>query len=229
MQLYFAPLACSLATRIALYEAGFDAGFVEVDLKHKRTLAGGDDFFAVNPMGQVPVLRTDSGDLVTENSAVLQYVADQAPHAGLAPAAGTMDRVRLQQWLSFIGTELHKGVFAALFDRRSDAAAKSYARSKVDVRLTYLDKHLEGRAFLMDRFTVADAYLTTVLLWTLATGVALDAFPNLLAYRRRMLDRPSVQKAISIERPLYQAEQQRDAAPASAGAAAASTPASASS
>jgi glutathione S-transferase len=210
MQLYFAPLACSMATRIALYEANVEASFVEVDLKHKRTLEG-DDFFAINPIGQVPVLRTDDGVLVSENGAVLQYVADAHRDANLAPAAGTMDRVRLQQWLSFIGTELHKGVFNPLLDPEGDDTTRSYARRKVAMRLSYLDKHLTGRAFLMDHFTVADAYLSTVLIWTVVTGIKLDDYPALQAYHRRMLERPSVKKAIGIERPLYLAEQARAA------------------
>ena len=212
MQLYFAPLACSLATRISLFEAGAAADFIEVELKHKRTLDGAD-FFAINPMGQVPVLRTDAGDLVSENGVVLQYVADQHAASGLAPAAGTLARVRLQQWLSFIGTELHKGVFAALLDPTSDDGAKAYARTKVGQRLAHLDGHLTGRDFLLDDgFTVADAYLTTVLIWGAVTGIQLGDYPALQAYHRRMLERPSVKQAIAIERPLYLAEQARDRA-----------------
>ncbi len=211
MELYFAPLACSLATRISLAEAGAAADFIEVDLRKKRTLQGAD-FLTINPLGQVPVLRTAAGELVTENGAVLQYVADQHAASGLAPVAGTMDRVWLQQWLSFIGTELHKGIFAPLIDPTSSDGARAHARTKVASRLAHLEAHLAGREFLLERFTVADAYLTTTLLWTRVTGIDLAAYPALLAYHRRMLERPSVQQAIAIERPLYAAEQARRSA-----------------
>ena len=123
MELYFAPLACSMATRIALYEAGAPAGFIQVDTRTKR-LADGSRLPAINAMGQVPVLRTDDGELLTENPAVLQYVADQHPESGLAPSSG-MPRYRLQQWLNFITSELHKVVFIPLLDPRSGDGAKA--------------------------------------------------------------------------------------------------------
>src|SRR5579871_2134737 len=145
MELYFSPLACSMATRIALYEAGAAATFHQVDNKAKR-IADGSDFLAVNPLGQVPVLRIDSGELLTENPVVLQYVADQYPDAGLAPQDG-MPRYRLQQWLGFITSELHKLVFSPLLDRQSGDGAKGYATSKAAQRFAYLNTHLQGRAF----------------------------------------------------------------------------------
>jgi len=128
MDLYFSPLACSMATRIALYEAGGKAGFIQVDLKSKR-LGDGSDFLAVNDMGQVPVLRTDAGELLTENPVVLQYVADRFPGSGLAPREG-IERYRLQQWLNFTTSELHKVLFGPLLDNKSSEDAKSYARQK---------------------------------------------------------------------------------------------------
>src|SRR5207253_3127146 len=141
MELYFAPLACSLATRIALYEAGAEAAFIQVDTKTKR-VADGSDFRAVNAMGQVPVLRTDDGELLTENPAVLQYVADRYPQSGLAPQGG-FERYGLQQWLNFITSELHKVVFIPLLDPKAPEGAKSFAREKAGPRLAYLNDYLE--------------------------------------------------------------------------------------
>jgi glutathione S-transferase len=209
VQLYFAPLACSLATRIALTEAGAAADFTSVDLKAKRT-AEGADFLAINQLGQVPVLRTDGGDLLTENTAILQYVADVFPDAGLAPTGG-LERARLQQWLGFIGTELHKGVFGTLLDPKAPDSAKAHVRDKIALRFGHLDAHLSGREFLLEQFSVADAYLVTVLNWTVAVGPSLEAWPAVQAYHQRLLARPSVAAAIAVERPLYAEEQARRA------------------
>src|SRR5271168_2552228 len=210
MDLYFSPLACSMATRIALYEAGADARFLQVDLKAKRT-ADGSDFLAVNPMGQVPVLRTNAGELLRENPVVLQYTADQYPAAGLAPDAG-MPRYRLQQWLGFIGTELHKQVFVPLLDTKSPDGAKLLARDKAGLRLAYLAAHLDGRGYLLDRFTVADAYLVTVLNWAKFVAVDLSVWPVVQAYFDRLLARPSVARALAEELALHQQEQERRSA-----------------
>ena len=163
MKLYFAPLACSLATRIALYEADAAAEFALVDTRAKR-VADGSDFRAVTPMGQVPALLTDDGGVLTENTAVLQYVADRFPAAQLAPVAGE-PRARLQQWLGFIGTELHKAIFIPLLDPRANDAVKAYARDKIELRMNTLQQHLADNEFLLPRFSVADAYLVTVLNW----------------------------------------------------------------
>ncbi len=199
-----------MATRIALYEAGADARFLQVDLKAKRT-ADGSDFLAVNPMGQVPVLRTNAGELLRENPVVLQYTADQYPAAGLAPDAG-MPRYRLQQWLSFIGTELHKQVFVPLLDTKSPDGAKLLARDKAELRLAYLAAHLDGRGYLLDRFTVADAYLVTVLNWAKFVAVDLSVRPVVQAYVDRLLARPSVARALAEELALHQQEQERRSA-----------------
>jgi glutathione S-transferase len=207
MELYFSPLACSMATRIALYEAGANATFVEVDSKTKRT-SGGEDFLTINPLGLVPTLRTDEGELVTENAAILQYVADRFPGAELAPASG-MERTRLHQWLCFIGTELHKGIYNALLDRKAPEVVKSYALEKSAARLELLAAHLADRAFLLDRFSIADAYLVTVLTWSVVTPIDLAKYPSLAAYVARLRERPSVAKALSVEFPLYTKEQER--------------------
>jgi glutathione S-transferase len=212
MELYFSPLACSLATRMALYEAGAEAKFTAVDLKAKRT-ADGADFLAVNPMGQVPVLRTETDELLTENPVVLQYVADNCVGSGLAPSH-VPERRRLQLWLNFITSELHKLVFTPLLSHNSNDGARAFAREQIGPRFGRLDAHLDGRDYLLDRFTVADAYLVTVLNWTKPTGIDLTHWPALHAYFRRMHTRPSVAKAFAEEAALYQEEQARAVAAA---------------
>jgi glutathione S-transferase len=204
MDLYFSPLACSLASRIALYEAGADARFIEVDPKSKRT-PDGADYREIYPVGLVPLLRLDDGSLLRENAAILQYIAARYPQAELVPADAA-ERARVQQWLSFIGTELHKGLFIPLFDQKAPEGTRPHVLKKQESRLKYLNDHLSGRDFLLDRFTVADAYLYTVLNWTTATGVDLTPFPAIQQYHRRLQKRPSVAKAFQEELALYKAE-----------------------
>lgn len=210
MDLYFAPFACSMATRIAFYEAGTEARYIEVDTRTGRTLAG-DDFLSVNPLGQVPVLRTDEGRLLTENAAILQHVAERLPAAGLMPEDGP-GRDRLREWLSFVSTELHKSVFTPLLSSRAPEGAKAFARELAGARFDRLSRHLDGRAFLLDRFSVADAYLAVVLNWTRAAGLDPAAWPAVRAWHKAMLGRPSVARAVREERALYEAEQARHAA-----------------
>ncbi len=200
MELYFAPLSCSLATRIALYEAGLDADFHQVVLSTKRT-SDGRDYLAVNPKGQVPALVTDDG-ILTEGPAVLQYVADLAPHARLAAPAGTFQRHQLQQWLNYIATEIHKGIFYLLFNPAVPAEAKGFARSLVDVRYRYLSAHLDNRSFLLDDFSIADAYLVTTLGWAAPAGIDLAAWPVLTRYAAALRARPAVARALQEELPL---------------------------
>jgi len=207
MDLYFSPLACSMASRIAFYEADAPARFIEVDPKTKRTLDG-EDFTTVNPLGLVPAIRTENGEVLTENAAVLQYIADRLPAAGLAPRDG-MARSRLHQWLCFIGTELHKGLFVPLFDPKLPEEMKAQILEKGDVRLAYLDNHLAGREFLLDRFSIADAYLFAVLNWKIATPVDLEKWPKVQAYYTRLAQRPSIARALSEEHALYAAQQAR--------------------
>ncbi|WP_404362750.1 glutathione binding-like protein [Corallococcus coralloides] len=207
MQLYFSPLSCSAATRICLYEAGAEATFIEVDNTTKRTLDG-SNYLEVNPLGLVPALRTDDGDVLTENAAILQYLAGALPQADLAPA-DSRGRVRLQQWLSFIGTELHKATFSPLLDASAAEGARSYALERGARRLAYLEQHLTGREFLLERFSVADAYLVTVLGWCVATPIDLKKWPALSAYFARLQERPSVAKAFLEERARYAAQQKR--------------------
>jgi glutathione S-transferase len=199
-----------MATRIALYESGAVARFHQVDNRQKR-LADGSDFLAINDMGQVPVLRTDDGELLTENPVVLQFVADQYPESGLAPGDG-MPRYRLQQWLNFITSELHKLVFNPLLDPRSNDGAKVFARGKATQRFAYLNAHLAGREYLLDLFTVADAYLVVVLNWAVFTCIDLAQWPAVQAYFGRLRERPSVARAFTEEFALFKELQARRAA-----------------
>ncbi len=212
MDLYFSPLACSMATRIALYEAGAEARFLQVDGRAKR-VADGSDFLRVNPLGLVPALRTDGGEVLTENAAILQYVGGRFPNAKLVPD-GAMARARLQQWLCFIGTELHKALFIPLLDSKAPQAAKDYALEKGRSRLEYLNDYLWGREYLLDEFSVADAYLYVVLNWSMATPpLNLADWPAVKAYHDRLRQRPSIAKAFGEELALYKEEQaRRDAA-----------------
>ena len=206
MDLYFSPLACSMATRISLYEAGADANFLEVDPKTKQVLQDKSDFRNVNPLGLVPTMRTDDGVILTENAAILQYVAERFPDANVGAKAG-VERSRLQQWLCFIGTELHKGLFVVQLDPKAPQEAKAYGLQRNLSRLDYVNKHLEGREFLLDHFSVADAYLFTVLNWTQAIpAIELAKWPAIKAYFDRIRQRPSAVKAATEEFTLYKAE-----------------------
>jgi glutathione S-transferase len=205
MELYFSPMACSLASRISLYEAGAnDARFIEVDPKTKRTLSD-EDYLQIYPLGLVPLVRLDDGSLLSENAAILQYIAARYPQAELAPR-DDIERARLQQWLCFIGTELHKGLFIPLFDQKAPDGTRVHTLKKYESRLNYLDNHLTGREFLLDRFSVADAYLYTILNWTAPTRVDLTPWPAIKAYHERLQKRPSVAKAFQEEFALHRAE-----------------------
>ena len=214
MDLYFSPLACSMATRIALYEAGQSANFIEVDPKTKKVMKDGSDFHAIHALGLVPVVRTDDGAILTENAAILQHVAERLAGAGLGAREG-IERSRLQQWLCFIGTELHKGLFLPLLGKDVPAEVKSYTLEKYLSRLDYLDNHLKGRQFLLDHFSVADAYLTTVLNWSIATPmIDFGKYPAVKDYLERMKRRPAVARALAEEFELYKAEMARHKAAA---------------
>jgi glutathione S-transferase len=198
MKLYFSPGACSLASHIALLEAGLDFTLEQVDLRSKRT-AGGDDFVAINPKGYVPALEMNDGDILTEGPAILQFIADLVPDRQLAPANGTLARYRLLEWLNFISTELHKS-FSPLFRPTSTEDMKEAARTGLRNRLTWLAARLEGGDFLTgSQFTVADAYLFTVLGWTSRVQFDLAPWPALAAFVQRVAARPSVQQALRDE------------------------------
>lgn len=210
MKLYFSPLSCSLASRIALYEAGSDASLVQVDRITKKTTDGGD-FLAVNSLGLVPTLEMEDGQILTENSAILQYIAASFPDAKLAPTS-IKGRARLQQLLGFIGTELHKTLYVPLLSKVAPEGAKTFALSKMESRLKWIDEQLTGREFLLDAFSIADAYLFTILNWSQVTPVPLAAYPAITAFQARMRERPSVKRAASEELALYAAEQKANAA-----------------
>ena len=206
MDVYFSPMACSMATRISLYESGDSANFLEVDPKTKRLLSDGSDYLAIYPLGLVPSLRTDEGELLTENAAILQYVADRRPESGLAPR-NPLERARLHQWLSFIGAELHKGLFVPLLSQKTPAEMKAYILANNLSRLACLDKYLTGREFLLDRFTVADAYLATVLNWTqVIPSIDMSRYPAVADYLARHRKRASVARAMAEETALWRAE-----------------------
>lgn len=201
MDLYFLPLACSMASRIALYEAGLEARYIAVDRKSLR--AGDADFRDINPMARVPVLRADDGALLSENVAVLTYIADLAPGAGLDGG----DRHQMLRWLSFTATELHKAIFYPLLTEGTPDEVKAYIQGLVERPFATLTTHLTGRETLLDRFSVADAYLVTVLNWARLTRlVELDAWPVLAAYLDHLLQRPSIARAQAQEFALYQKE-----------------------
>ena len=166
------------------------------------------NYRAINPLGYVPALRLDDGTVLTENAAILQFIADAFPAASLAPPeSDRAAQAKLRQWLSFVGTELHKGLMIPLLGRETPPEVKAWTVRKYASRLAYLDASLEGREFLLDRFSVADAYLVTVLNWTQATPeVDLAAYPNVKAYLERMRQRPSVAAALTVEVPLFRAE-----------------------
>lgn len=198
MKLFYMPGACSLAPHIVANEAGIDLDLVRVDGKSKKTEQG-QDFLATNPNGYVPALVLPDGELMTEASVVVQYLADQKPETGLMPKAGEMARYRVQQWLAFVATELHK-VFGPFFKPDTPEATKEINRAHLLRRLEYVDQTLEGRSYLTgDTFTAADAYLWTVLGWAKFIGFDLSPFANIQRYVGTVAARPAVQKTLRAE------------------------------
>jgi glutathione S-transferase len=198
MKLYYLKGACSLASNIALREAGLKFDLVSVDRRTKKA-SDGLDFNEVNPKGYVPALMLDSGEVLTENVTVLQYIADRNPAAKLAPPAGTMERYRLMEWLSFINSEVHKG-FSPLFREDAPEDTKQYARKNLTVRLDYLQRSLGSKSFLMgDPYTVADPYLFTVLGWGAYVDLDIGKWPQLKRFVERVGARPHVIAALKAE------------------------------
>ncbi len=195
MKLYFSPGACSLASNIAFHEAGIAYDKSVVDLATHKT-AEGEDFYAINDKGYVPYLRLDDGQGLSEGVAILQYIADQKPASKLAPAAGTLERVRLQEWLTYINSEVHK-TLGGLFDSSMHPETKAKTVAAVGRKFDWLSRKLEGKQYLMgEQFTVADGYLFTVLNWCQWVGVDLAKWPVLTAYQERVAARPKVQEAL---------------------------------
>ena len=198
MKLYYSPGACSLSPHIVLHEAGLAFDAVLASTKTHK-LQDGTDFYTINELGYVPVLELDSGERLREGPAIVQYIADQVPDKQLAPANGTLARYRLQEWLTFIGTELHKG-FSPLFNPATPDDYKPLVRERLLQRLQWVDGQLAGKQYLMgDQFTVADGYLFTVTNWTQPTKLDISGLANLAAYRERVGARPAVQAAMKAE------------------------------
>jgi glutathione S-transferase len=201
MKLYYAPGACSLSPHIVAREAGIDLELERVDLgTNPHRTETGADFTAINPKGSVPALRLDDGQLLTEGPAIVQYLADLAPASGLAPAAGTLERYRLQEWLTFIGTELHKMFSPWLFHPEYGEQAATVARAKIAQRFAFLDAHLAGQPYLLGPgFSAADAYAFTIVGWAGPTCIDLAPFPHLQRCMDRIAARPKVREAMQAE------------------------------
>jgi len=198
MQLYFSPGACSLASHITLREAGLPFDLKRTDTKTKK-LEDGSDYYAVNSKGAVPALRLDNGQVLTEGPVILQYVADQKPESGLAPKNGSIERYRLQEWLNFITSEIHK-TFSPLFNPAADASVKAYTIQNLEKKFDWLNKQLAGKQYLTgDRFTIADAYLFVVVNWSNFVGIDLGRWPALKEFHARVAARPKVQEALDAE------------------------------
>jgi len=213
MQLYFSPLACSLSARVALYEARAldpeveSVELVQVDMYAQRTAAGAD-YRTIYGLGLVPALRLPGGELLTENAAILQYIAERYPRARLTPS-DPLGRARLQQWLSFVGTELHAATYAPLLDPSAPEGAKRRALARSERKLTWLAEQIGEREYLLESFSVADAYLSTILNWSKVTPIELQRWPVLSAYLKRVQARPAVARALAEELELFQLEQAR--------------------
>ena len=198
MKLYYSPGACSLSPHIVLKESGLPFEAVLASTKTHK-LADGTDYYTLNPKGYVPLLELDNGERLSEGPAIVQYIADQVPDKQLAPANGTMARYRLQEWLTFIGTELHKG-FSPLFNPATPADFKPSVIERLLGRMKFVDAQLAGKSYLMgDAFSVADAYLFTVCSWAPRVGVDISGLANLQTYLTRVGARPGVQAALKAE------------------------------
>jgi glutathione S-transferase len=197
MKLYFAPTACSLHPHILLRESGLKFDLVKVDLRTHKT-ATGADYYGINPKGYVPALELDNGQRLTENPAIAQYIADQVPDKKLAPPNGTLERYRLQEWLGFIGSEIHKAI-SPLFYPISEEGKKA-AHEKILKRLGFVAKSLEGKQYLMgDQFTSPDAYMFVMLQWAQHLKIDTSQFPILKTYHERIAARPAVKAALEFE------------------------------
>ncbi len=198
MKLYYSPGACSLSAHIALEEAGLDYEAIAAPTKTHK-LADGTDYYTINPLGYVPLLVFNDGTKLREGPAIVQYIADQVPAKNLAPANGTMARYKLQEWLTFIGTELHKN-FGPLFTPGTTDDVKTATKDRIAGRLKWVEGELAGKHYLMgETYTVADGYLFTVTNWAAHVGLNLSPYANLLAYRARIAVRPAVVAAMKAE------------------------------
>ncbi|MET0528356.1 MAG: glutathione transferase GstA [Microvirga sp.] len=198
MKLYYSPGACSLAPHIVAREAGLPISLEKVDLS-KHLTETGENYRAINPKGYVPAITIEDGSLLTEAAAIIQYLADQKPASGLAPAHGTTERYRLIEWITFISSEIHKG-FGPLWNPATPDAMKAATKERLATRFAYLDEVLGKQPYLTgETFTVADAYLFTVVNWTNFHAIDISSFKNLAAFQARVAARPKVQEALAAE------------------------------
>jgi glutathione S-transferase len=198
MKLYYAPGACSMAPHIVAREAGYTFDLEQVDIPNKKTADGGD-YWKINPKGYVPALRLDDGQVLTEVGVICQYLGDQKPQSGLVPKFGTMERYRLMEALNFASSEIHKQI-GALFNPKLTAEMKEIQLGVIGRRFDALEKLLEGKQFIAgDKFTVADAYLFTVINWTNIHKIDLAKWPNIKAFMARIGARPKVQETMKAE------------------------------
>lgn len=199
MRLYYSPGACSLSPHIVLREAGYDFELKKVSLGDKA-IEGGGDYRQVNPKGYVPTLELDDGTRLTEGPAIVQYLADHRPDAGLAPANGTLERYRLQEWLNFISTEVHKG-FSPLFNKQIADVVRTATVDRLTQRLAWVAGQLDGKGYVLgERFTVADAYMFAVLRWAKPNGLELSRWPTIADWFARVAARPAVKEALAAEK-----------------------------
>ena len=198
MKLYYSPGACSLSPHIVSRELGIPVELKKVNTKDK-TVEGGGDYWKINGRGYVPALELDNGEILTEGPAIVQYLADQKPDAGFAPRAGSLERYRLQEWLNFLTSEVHKQ-FSPLFKPNTPEDYKPIAKQNIATRFDWLEQQLAGKEYLTGKqFTVADAYLFVLLNWTRPTQIDLSKWPNLAAFQKRVGARPKVKEAMQAE------------------------------
>ena len=199
MKLFYAPGSSSLLPHIVLYEAALPFTAIKVD-EHSKVIAGGGDYRKVNPLGYVPALVLEDGTLITEGAVIVQYIADQAPARRLAPVNGTIERVKLQSWLNFFSSEMHKGGFSPLFYKGISEDSKDVFRRRLIARFTHLDGHLADNDYLMGTtFSVADAHFFVISNWASWVSFDLSPYLNVVAYRERVAQRPAVQAALKAE------------------------------
>lgn len=201
MKLYYAPGTCSLSPHIVAREAGIPIELIKVDIRSTpHVTEHGDDYTAINPKGYVPLLATDDGTHLTEGVAIVQFLADRAPHSRLAPPPGTPERYKLQEWLTFISAELHKMFSPWLFHPEHGELAQQVARQNIARQFALLERHLESQPYLLgQRFTVADAYCFTVASWSHRLRIDLSPYPSLRDYLQRIAQRPKVREALETE------------------------------
>jgi glutathione S-transferase len=199
MKLFWAPGSSSLLPHIALHEAGLPFESIRIN-EHSKAISGGGDYRSVNPLGYVPALVLDDGTLLMEGAAIVQYIADLVPEKKLAPPNGTIERVKLQAWLNFCASELHKGGFSPLFYAGVPEEGRDVFRRRLRARFSHLDGHLSSNQYLMGHdYSVADAHFFVVSNWASWVNFDLSPYPAVLAYRQRVGSRPAVIAALKAE------------------------------